>query len=134
MNAARLLDRPGLLPEVRRMVDEFEKEHHTYFSHLVHFEPQVLESLHTPGPMPKVECHHVVLLRAAGEGTTRFGDLALICANCHCMIHRRAPWPTPAELKATIERRRVSQAQSSATIVRQRGNAGELTAELENQR
>jgi hypothetical protein len=33
-------------------VDDFEQEHNTYFSHLVHFDPQVLESLHTPGPMP----------------------------------------------------------------------------------
>ncbi|MEV3875147.1 hypothetical protein [Streptomyces sp. NPDC049906] len=53
MNAARLLGRPGLLPEVRRTVDEFEKEHDTYFSHLVHFDLQVLQSLHTPGPMPQ---------------------------------------------------------------------------------
>ncbi|MGW1146703.1 hypothetical protein ACWD6I_16950 [Streptomyces sp. NPDC002454] len=34
-------------------MDEFEKEHDTYFSHLVHFDLQVLRSLHTPGPMPQ---------------------------------------------------------------------------------
>ncbi|MDO0924100.1 hypothetical protein QQY24_01135 [Streptomyces sp. TG1A-8] len=34
-------------------MDEFEKEHDTYFSHLIHFEPQVLESLHSPGPVPQ---------------------------------------------------------------------------------
>ncbi|MGY1428878.1 HNH endonuclease [Streptomyces sp. MN12] len=52
-----------------------------------------------------VECHHILPLHEAGEGTTRLADLALICANCHRMIHRRAPWPTPAELRATIEQR-----------------------------
>lgn len=43
------------------------------------------------------------------EGQTKLSDLALICANCHRMIHRRAPWPTPKELRAQIETRRVGQ-------------------------
>ncbi|MFJ8627848.1 HNH endonuclease [Kitasatospora sp. NPDC093550] len=46
-----------------------------------------------------IECHHVVPLHAAGESRTKLSDLALICANCHRMIHRRAPWPTPSELR-----------------------------------
>ncbi|MFE2346308.1 HNH endonuclease [Kitasatospora cineracea] len=53
-----------------------------------------------------VECHHVVPLHVAGEGTTKLADLALICANCHRMIHRKAPWPTPAELREAVEGRR----------------------------
>jgi 5-methylcytosine-specific restriction protein A len=53
-----------------------------------------------------IECHHVVPLHEAGESRTKLADLALICANCHRMIHRRAPWPTPAELRATIEAQR----------------------------
>ncbi|MEV7450648.1 HNH endonuclease [Streptomyces nigra] len=56
-----------------------------------------------------IECHHVVPLHQAGESRTRLNDLALICANCHRMIHRRAPWPTPPELRAVIETRRASQ-------------------------
>ncbi|MFJ8081920.1 HNH endonuclease [Streptomyces sp. NPDC096205] len=55
-----------------------------------------------------IECHHVVPLHEAGEGQTKLSDLALICANCHRMIHRRAPWPTPKELRAVIEARRAS--------------------------
>ncbi|GAA2418096.1 hypothetical protein GCM10010420_55660 [Streptomyces glaucosporus] len=51
-----------------------------------------------------IECHHVVPLHEAGEGTTRLSDLALICSNCHRMIHRAAPWPTPAELRILIRR------------------------------
>ncbi|EDY42956.2 HNH endonuclease [Streptomyces sp. SPB074] len=49
-----------------------------------------------------IECHHVVPLHEAGEGTTRLADLALICSNCHRMIHRSAPWPTPAELRLVV--------------------------------
>ncbi|MEU6849010.1 HNH endonuclease [Actinacidiphila alni] len=44
-------------------------------------------------------------LHAAGEGTTKLSDLALICSNCHRMIHRSAPWPTPTELRALLTRR-----------------------------
>ncbi|MHA4819578.1 HNH endonuclease [Streptomyces aculeolatus] len=55
-----------------------------------------------------MECHHVVPLHEAGETRTRLSDVALICANCHRMIHRCAPWPTPAELRAAIEARRAA--------------------------
>ncbi|WP_245687108.1 HNH endonuclease [Streptacidiphilus griseoplanus] len=50
-----------------------------------------------------IECHHIVPLHVAGEGATKLADLALICSNCHRMIHRRAPWPTPLELRAAIQ-------------------------------
>ncbi|MFD3939287.1 hypothetical protein ACFWSF_30450 [Streptomyces sp. NPDC058611] len=52
MNTAHLLDRPGLLPEARRTVEDYEKNRDTYFSHLVHFAPRTLESLHARGPLP----------------------------------------------------------------------------------
>jgi 5-methylcytosine-specific restriction enzyme A len=29
-------------------------------------------------------------------------DLALLCSNCHRMIHRKPPWPTPAQLRDLI--------------------------------
>lgn len=49
-----------------------------------------------------IEVHHVVPLHASGETTTRLQDLALLCSNCHRMIHRRRPWITPNELRALI--------------------------------
>jgi 5-methylcytosine-specific restriction enzyme A len=39
---------------------------------------------------------------AAGERRNRIDDLALICANCHRMIHRVAPWLSPDELRAAL--------------------------------
>ncbi|MER6826553.1 HNH endonuclease [Streptosporangium sp. NPDC000563] len=57
-----------------------------------------------------IECHHVVPLHASGETRTRLEDLALLCANCHRMIHRAAPWPTPTELRRLIEKTRQVQA------------------------
>ncbi|GGL98401.1 hypothetical protein GCM10010129_47640 [Streptomyces fumigatiscleroticus] len=75
-----------------------------------------------------VECHHVVPLHEAGEGSTKLSDLALICANCHRMIHRRAPWPTPAELRTSIQHRRSTRGNTSARIVPQRSKPAEHAA------
>jgi 5-methylcytosine-specific restriction enzyme A len=49
-----------------------------------------------------IECHHVQPLSASAERTTRLADLALLCANCHRMIHARAPWLSMDELRAAI--------------------------------
>ncbi|MFI6580580.1 HNH endonuclease [Embleya sp. NPDC050493] len=51
-----------------------------------------------------IECHHVVPLHVAGEGETRLSDLALVCANCHRMVHRTNPWLTIDELRALLAR------------------------------
>ncbi|MDT0341905.1 HNH endonuclease [Streptomyces litchfieldiae] len=72
-----------------------------------------------------IECHHVVPLHEAGEGKTKLSDLALICANCHRMIHRRAPWPTPAELRASIERKHAADRRAAEAIARPRRAADE---------
>lgn len=43
------------------------------------------------------ECHHT-----SGDTTTRLEDLALLCANCHRMIHRGTTWLTPTELRDLV--------------------------------
>lgn len=65
-----------------------------------------------------IECHHVLPLHVAGEGRTKISDLALICANCHRMIHRRAPWPTPGELRASIERKHAADRRAAEALAR----------------
>ncbi|MER6021194.1 HNH endonuclease [Streptomyces anulatus] len=72
-----------------------------------------------------IECHHVVPLHEAGEGRTKLNDLALICANCHRMIHRRAPWPTPAELRASIEQKHADDRRAAGALTRPRRAADE---------
>lgn len=52
------------------------------------------------------ECHHVVPLHASGETTTRLADLAVLCANCHRMVHRGVPWLTPDQLRVLVVARR----------------------------
>ena len=46
-----------------------------------------------------IECHHVVPISQIAPGArTRVSDLALLCSNCHRMVHLRRPWLAVAEL------------------------------------
>ncbi|MBV9448197.1 MAG: HNH endonuclease [Streptosporangiaceae bacterium] len=56
-----------------------------------------------------IECHHVDSLRAGGEGPRTIRDLALLCSNCHRMIHTKLPWPSPAQLRDIIHAQDESQ-------------------------
>lgn len=50
-----------------------------------------------------IECHHTIPLHSLRPGSkTRLDDLALVCANCHRMIHRRTPWLTMDALRLLI--------------------------------
>lgn len=50
-----------------------------------------------------IECHHLIPVSALGQHErTSLSDLALICANCHRMIHRSKPWLTLQELKQKL--------------------------------
>jgi 5-methylcytosine-specific restriction enzyme A len=50
-----------------------------------------------------IECHHTVpVSELKPGGFTRLIDIALVCANCHCMIHRRRPWLRLPDLRALV--------------------------------
>ena len=51
------------------------------------------------------ECHHTQPLGEAGERVTTLADLAVVCANCHRMLHRR-PWRTVGQLRELLRSRR----------------------------
>jgi hypothetical protein len=47
-----------------------------------------------------IEAHHAVpLSQQLGEIETKAEDIALVCSNCHRMLHRRRPWLDMPELK-----------------------------------
>lgn len=51
-----------------------------------------------------IECHHTKPLSDLKSGTrTNLNDLALVCSNCHRMIHVRRPWLKVADLKKLID-------------------------------
>jgi 5-methylcytosine-specific restriction protein A len=52
-----------------------------------------------------IECHHLRPLESLpGISKTRLDDLALVCANCHRMIHARRPWLDLEALRSRRER------------------------------
>jgi 5-methylcytosine-specific restriction enzyme A len=53
-----------------------------------------------------IECHHRNPLHETGPVKTRLADLALICSNCHRMIHRTATWLSVEELTSILEEQR----------------------------
>jgi len=51
-----------------------------------------------------IECHHTKPVSMLdGKSTTRIEDLALVCSNCHRMIHRTRPWMSVDELRMAIK-------------------------------
>lgn len=55
------------------------------------------------------ECHHLVPLASLpDQSQTRLRDLAVLCANCHRMIHRSRPMMSVSELSALVAEHRES--------------------------
>jgi 5-methylcytosine-specific restriction protein A len=48
------------------------------------------------------ECHHKIPLAESGATKTRLDDLAILCANCHRLIHVRKPMLSVDELRQLI--------------------------------
>lgn len=47
-----------------------------------------------------IECHHTKPVAMLADGhKTHINDLAIVCANCHRMIHRSRPWLSVGDLK-----------------------------------
>jgi 5-methylcytosine-specific restriction enzyme A len=49
-----------------------------------------------------IECHHRLPLGDGDERETTIDDLALLCANCHRMIHRTQPLATINEFRSHL--------------------------------
>ncbi|WP_222273154.1 HNH endonuclease [Modestobacter marinus] len=50
-----------------------------------------------------IEVHHRTPLHVTGTVRTRLADLALLCSNCHRMIHRRRPWLSIEDLQDALQ-------------------------------
>ena len=54
-----------------------------------------------------IECHHTKPLSELKIGvTTKLAELALVCSNCHRMIHKQRPWLSVDELRQLIDQSR----------------------------
>ena len=50
-----------------------------------------------------IEAHHTVPV-SGGERKTKIKDIAMVCSNCHKMLHRKRPWLEMEQLKDLINR------------------------------
>jgi 5-methylcytosine-specific restriction enzyme A len=65
-----------------------------------------------------MECHHVKPIATLVEGQkTQIDDLALICANCHRMIHRSRPWLSVAQIKNLMDEARRTGSHNSDDVL-----------------
>lgn len=53
-----------------------------------------------------IEGHHRIPLHVTGETQNRLAALALLCSNCHRMIHSTKQWLTVEELKELVVQQR----------------------------
>lgn len=82
---------------VRDKKRAFLKENGSLFCEVCHFD---FEEAYGPRGRDFIECHHTVPVSEMEPGAkTKLSDLALVCANCHRMIHAKRPWLEPDELK-----------------------------------
>jgi 5-methylcytosine-specific restriction enzyme A len=52
-----------------------------------------------------IEGHHTTPVSELEEvSSTKASDIALVCANCHRMLHRKLPWPTVSEVTSILKR------------------------------
>ena len=52
-----------------------------------------------------IEAHHTIPVpQLRGNSHPRIRDLALVCSNCHRMLHLKRPWLTIAQLKTRIRK------------------------------
>ena len=53
-----------------------------------------------------IECHHTTpVSELLPDAKTNLSDLALLCSNCHRMVHRKKPWLSLDHLKSLIQER-----------------------------
>jgi 5-methylcytosine-specific restriction enzyme A len=105
----RILYRRHRVPErdrglVKRKKQQARQRHGRLACEACTFDFEAFYGQHGAG---YIECHHTVpLADAAGPRTTRLADLAVVCSNCHRMLHRGDPPPTLQALREAINARR----------------------------
>lgn len=85
---------------VKRKKISFENKHGHLFCEACGFDFSSVYGVRGEG---FIECHHTqpVAMMKPGQ-KTKLSDLALLCANCHRMVHVRAPWLTIIQLKELL--------------------------------
>ena len=86
---------------VQHAKSRFLRKHGRFFCQVCKFD---FESRYGQLGAGFIEAHHTVPVSELDpQGSkTRSSDIALVCANCHRMLHIRRPWLTMPELKRLL--------------------------------
>lgn len=77
----------------------FQHTHGRLFCEVCNF-----DFMATYGDPDFIEAHHRIPLSQLEPGAiTKLSDLAMVCANCHRMLHRGNPWPSIPKLMARMK-------------------------------
>ena len=86
-----------------RAIRAHQRQHGTVACEVCGFD---FAAAYGPHGQEYIECHRRTPLSESGGTITLTNDLALLCANCHRMIHRRRPWLTVDDLAKIVTDRR----------------------------
>lgn len=88
------------MPIVKEKKAQFQKDHKTLFCEVCTFN---FERKYGTLGKDYIECHHrVPLSESTSEIITKLSDLALVCSNCHRMLHRDISHLSVAALQQII--------------------------------
>lgn len=81
--------------------DNFKKEHGRLFCQICKFD---FEKIYGELGKDFIEGHHTVSLSDMKENHyTKPEDIAMLCSNCHRMVHKRRPWLSMNDLEGLLE-------------------------------
>ncbi|MFH5772704.1 HNH endonuclease [Paracoccus sp. NGMCC 1.201697] len=81
---------------------QFLKQHGRVFCETCGFDFESVYGEHGNG---FIECHHTKPVHEMkADQKTQLSDLALICANCHRMVHARRPWLSLEQVRELVQK------------------------------
>lgn len=85
---------------IRTAKEQFKKKNGTLFCEVCKF--NYTEKYGELGE-DYIEAHHTIPVSELEEGSkTKLEDIALVCANCHRMLHRKRPWLSKKDLQEIL--------------------------------
>jgi HNH endonuclease len=89
---------------VKHVKSEFKRKHGRLYCEACEFD---FERTYGQVGVDFIEAHHVIPVSELQPGSkTRPSDMALVCSNCHRMLHKKRPWMAIGELRALLIQRR----------------------------
>ena len=84
---------------IKRAKDKFKQKHGHLYCQICRF-----DFSRSYGEIGNdfIEAHHTVPI-SSGEVKTKVKDIAMVCSNCHKMLHRKRPWLEMKHLKKLVD-------------------------------